>query len=91
MPRTTFEIGLRDHLLAQAKLSAGEWRLLKWLTEEPRNARQRSRRARQLARYEERVRDRLNQPVGAIDWSKIDWQKIIDFIIKILPLILALL
>lgn len=91
MGKATFEVALRDHLLSKAKLAAGERRLLKWLAEEPKNARQRSRRARQLARYEERVRDRLNQPVGAIDWSKIDWQKIIDFIIKILPLILALL
>lgn len=91
MPRPTFESSLRDHLLAIAKPSRQQARLLDWLTETPRNARAKQRKARQLARYEERVRDRLNQPVGAIDWSNIDWAKIIDFILKILPLILAML
>lgn len=91
MPRPTFENSLRDHLLSLAKPTRQERRLLDWLAETPKNSRAKQCKARQLARYEERVRDRLNQPVGAIDWSNIDWAKIIDFILKILPLILALL
>ena len=51
------------------------------------------RRDRRLARMEAHARAAADLGNGKIDWSKIDWQKllstILDVLVKLLPLILA--
>lgn len=89
---TTFEVGLRDYLLSLPRLTKEQQNVWAFVTEKPKTAGQKRRHARRLERLEAHARIEAGaKAVGAIDWSKIDWQKIIDFIIKILPLILALL
>ena len=50
-----------------------------------------ARRKRRLAMMQMRAREELGRPTGKIDWSKVDWAKLLELFLKLLPLILAIL
>lgn len=84
---TDFATAFRAALTAKPKLSGREMRILKVLDEPPSKAK-----SRKLARIERRVRTEFG--IGekeAIDWSAIDWQALIQTVIKIIELILKFL
>ena len=83
----TFAVGLSDHLASKPKLTLLERRLKRLLDAKPSK-----RRTVILAILEGRARDRLGlgDKVG-IDWSKIDWAKVLDFLLKLLAIIAPLL
>ena len=83
----TFAEGLSSHLAGRKKLTFLQRRLQKIV-----DARPSKRRTAILQLMEERVRDKMG--FGAtekIDWSSIDWNKVLDFILKLLAIIGPLL
>lgn len=86
-----FASGLKAAIEAKAKPSKRELKILEIIDAKPSK-----RRDRRLARMENHARAvaGIDPETGAIDWSKIDWNKLLDAIIailtKLLPLILAL-
>ena len=86
-----FAANLSAQLEAKPKLSMREQRIKSILDAPPSK-----RKDRRLARMENHARAAINADpkTGAIDWSTIDWAKllstIIDILAKLLPLILAL-
>jgi hypothetical protein len=82
----SFATALGAHLETKKKPKLLERRLLKIL-----NAAPSKRRTAILKALETRARDKLG--VGAtqaIDWSAVDWQKILDFLLKLLVILLPL-
>ena len=93
---SNFAAELKSHLEADPKLSRRGKKVLELL-----NARPSKRKDRQIARMEAHVTVELRAMgavgfagEGAIDWSAIDWQKllmtILEILIKLLPLLLML-
>lgn len=83
----TFATALGGHLRGKKKLKFLERRLLKIVEAKPSK-----RRTAILNLLETRARDKMG--VGAteaIDWGQIDWQKILDFILKLLAILGPLL
>lgn len=86
----TFEEALREQFTLKRggkRLTLWEKKLKKLLDAKPS-----ARRTRLLNRMEGHVRVALGKsPTEAIDWSKVDWNKVFDFIMKLLLAILPLL
>ena len=89
MAAVSFAVGLSDYLITERKPTLLMRRLQK-IIDAPDSARKRA----ILGALETRARDRLKlgDKVG-IDWSQIDWSKVLDFLLKLFailaPLILA--
>lgn len=81
MAKATFESGLRAHLASKTKLSVKEKRVQRILDLPADSAK----RQRVLERMEDTARGNLGA-VGKIDWSAIDWEAILAFIVKLLQL-----
>ena len=88
MLATSFEHNLRQQLEADPKLRRRGLRILAVLNERPSK-----RRTRRVARMEAHSAAHLGL-TGAIDWSKIDWQKVVmavlQMLLALLPFILML-
>ena len=84
---TDFESGLRSHLNSKSKLSAKEQQIMGVL-----DAPDSKRRTRRMHRMENHARASIDAhpEEGAIDWSKIDWSKILQMLIKFITMIFAL-
>ena len=82
-----FETGIRDHL---AIFPNKRVQMLLDVADEDMPKRRAARRRRRLNRMEAHARAQLGKPVGAIDWSKVDWSAIIQMILKLLSLFLAI-
>ena len=86
----SFEDGLRAAIEAKPKLSARDRRILEIL-----NGPDSKRKRKRLARMENYARAEagIDPNTGAIDWSEVNWAKLLENIIailsKLLPLILA--
>lgn len=81
---TNFAANLKDHLLLKPKLSSRDKKILS-IIDGPQN----DKRAKKLSRWEAHARVEAGvSPVGAIDWSKIDWAKLIESILAIIALFL---
>ena len=84
---TTFASALSAHLATKKKPGLLQRRLQRILDAKPSK-----RRTAILAALETRARDRLGVgATAAIDWSAIDWSKVLDFILKLLAIIGPLL
>lgn len=79
MAKVSFEQGLRDHLASKTKLTAKERRVQRILDLPTDSAK----RQRVLERMEDTARGQIGA-VGKIDWSSIDWDKLLAFILKLL-------
>lgn len=90
MSKSSFEMNLRLAIMAKPKRSKRDERILNILDAPPS-----ARRDKRLARMENHARAvaGIDPKTGAIDWSKIDWAKLLKSIMsllaKLLPLILA--
>lgn len=84
----TFEEALGEQLRAKKRLTFWEKRLLKLI-----DARPSKRRTRVLERLRAHAATALEikGDPAAIDWSKIDWAKVLDFVLKIILALLPLL
>ena len=82
-----FATALGSHLEAKKKPKFLERRLLRIIRAKPSK-----RRTAILNALETRARDKLGVgATAAIDWGNIDWEKILDFILKLLAIIGPLL
>lgn len=82
----SFATALGAHLEAKPKPKLLERRLLKIINSPPSK-----RRTAILKALETRARDKLGVgATAAIDWEKIDWQKVLDFLLKLLVILLPL-
>jgi len=79
----SFATGLSDHLAGKSKLSFWEKRLKKILDAKPS-----ARRTKILNALESSARAHLGVSAAEkIDWQSIDWQKVLDFILKLIMIL----
>ena len=93
MAAVSFETALRAKLEADPKRSRRARRVLEILDSRP--SRRRTRRINAMENHAIAVlKTEGLKPAAAIDWSKVDWAKVIDkildILIQLLPILLAL-